>query len=43
MAEAVDIALNNPTDFDASQAIALLIKARIVVGFGRPARHNPGN
>jgi hypothetical protein len=43
MAEAVEGALHNAADFDASQAIALLIKARIVVGFGRPARPHAGN
>jgi len=43
MVEAVEIALDEATDFDASQAIALLIKARVVVGFGRPARRRTGN
>jgi hypothetical protein len=43
MAEAVETALDNAADFDVSQVIALLIKARIVVGFGRPTRHQTGN
>jgi hypothetical protein len=43
MTDAVETALDNAPDFDASQAIALLIRARIVVGFGRPARQQAGN
>src|SRR6185295_9308521 len=43
IAEAVGVALDNASDFNASQAIVLLITARIVTGFGRPVHLSAGN
>jgi hypothetical protein len=43
MSDAAEIARSAYPDFDVSRAIALLIKARVVVGFGRTNRLLAGN